>query len=107
MLLFCSCVSKQISNDWSKDQNGCLQLRSRDLADKLVKQNGLMNDAEDNFLKVFGNPDTISQTNDAKILIYYINNMCENNHPLKDSDKCWAEFYFESGRLKSYNFPCE
>lgn len=106
VLLLCSCASKQINNDWNKDQNGCLQLRNKDLANKLIKENALMNGSESNFLKVFGKPDSINQTSDAKILVYYMLSMCENSKPVEDSDKCWAEFHFESGELKSSNFPC-
>ena len=107
MLLYCSCVSKRINNDWSRDKKGCLQLRNRDLANKLIKENGLMNGSADSFLKVFGKPDTVNQKDGAESLVYYMKSMCEDNKPVKDSDKCWGVFYFESRRLTSYNFPCE
>lgn len=95
------------SNDWTKDYWGCLNLRNEKLAKELVKQYDLDNKSQERFLKVFGNPNEKAKKEDFEILIYYFNSICDKNKPTKDSDKCFAKFYFESNKLKLTDFECE
>lgn len=101
------CRSYPEENSWSKDKNGCLQLRSRALADSLIEKYDLKTSSKETFLKVFHTPDTTQQTDNEEVLIYYMQSDCVNGRPVKESDHCWAEFYFKHNKLNGRNFPCE
>ena len=92
---------------WIKDKNGCLGIRNQKLATEMINQYDLMGDAETDFTKVFGQPDTTTEDNGTRTLIYYWGNICENNNPTTGSDKCYAQFYFKKDKLSSTDFICE
>lgn len=95
------------SNDWVKDSIGCLHLRTKVLALKLINENKLMNDTKKKFLDVFKSPNNVENTKEAEILEYYMGNFCENAKPVANSDKCYAKFYFKEGKLAEMHFICE
>lgn len=97
-----------VSNDWIRDKEGCLKLRNIELAHKLIEENNLKNGTKDSFFKVFGIANKVdSSTANEEVLIYYFACVCINNKINMEGDKCYANFYFEKGKLKSEEFICE
>jgi hypothetical protein len=96
-----------LSNRWKKDQNGCMHIRNKELAVKLLNTNGLMNSSKEAFLIVFGSPNETTNLNGADILTYYYGTICEGNKIVPNGDKCYATFYFKDAKLVSTGFPCE
>ena len=96
-----------ISNDWIKDKDGCLKLRNEKLAYKLIAENNLKNSNKADFLKVFGIANKIDSVKNQEVLIYYFDCVCQNGELYENGDKCYANFYFENGRLKTEEFICE
>ncbi|MEO6521201.1 MAG: hypothetical protein ABIN91_05975 [Mucilaginibacter sp.] len=110
LLLFVGCSSNKIGsldNRWSKDTCGCSRIRDTKLADKLLKDYQLMNNTKVAFLNVFGEPDTIKESDGSEVLVYYWGTVCSNNKIIKESDRCYADFYFKDDKLISNSFPCE
>ena len=83
--------NEAIINDWKKDQNGCLKLRTKKLAIELIAKHNLDHSSKEKFI------------NDAEVLVYYFDTLCD----AQEQDKCYAEFYFKSGLLTSTEFLCE
>lgn len=73
----------------------------------MIDEYDLMGDSETDFIKVFGSPDTTTEENDMRTLIYYWGSMCENSKPTTGADKCYAQFYFKKDKLSSTDFICE
>ena len=92
-----------IINDWKKDQNGCLKLRTENLAIELIAKNNLNHSSKEKFINVFGEPNEKRFINDTEVLVYYFDTLCD----AQEQDKCYAEFYFKSGLLTSTEFLCE
>jgi hypothetical protein len=92
-----------IINDWKKDQNGCLKLRTEKLAIELIAKHNLNHSSKEKFINVFGEPNEKKFINDAEVLVYYFDTLCD----AQEQDKCYAEFYFKSGLLTSTEFLCE
>lgn len=106
LMLLYSCKLKP-NPGWIKDKNGCLGIRNQKLAKTMIDQSDLMGSSETDFMKVFGPPDTTTEDNDIRMLIYYWGSMCEQNKPATGADKCYARFYFKKDRLSSTDFICE
>ena len=101
-------VSKLEMNDWQKDKYGCLKLRTKELAEKLIKKNNLYEKRREDFLQVFGEPNKTKQEGDKYvILIYYFDTACRDGKLQKDSDKCYANFYFSNDKLVRDVYLCE
>ena len=92
-----------IINDWKKDQNGCLKLRTENLAIELIAKHNLNHSSKEKFINVFGEPNEKKLINDTEVLVYYFDTLCD----VQEQDKCYAEFYFKSGLLTSTEFLCE
>ena len=92
-----------IINDWKKDQNGCLKLRTEKLAIELIAKHNLNDSSKEKFINVFGEPNEKKFINDAEVLVYYFDTLCD----VQEQDKCYAKFYFKSGLLTSTEFLCE
>ena len=92
-----------IINDWKKDQNGCLKLRTEKLAIELIAKHNLNDSSKEKFINVFGEPNEKKFINDAEVLVYYFDTLCD----AQEQDKCYAEFYFKRGLLTSTEFLCE
>ncbi len=102
--------SEQKSNNiikWQKDKNGCLKIRSKKLAEDLLKEHYLKNKSESDFLKVFGLANEKKKSNNQRVLVYYFDSVCNETELLKDGDRCYAEFYFENDLLKNVIYLCE
>lgn len=95
------------NSDWTTDSIGCLGLRTRDLALKMIKQNNLMYNNRVKFINIFKHPNKVEKTKDWEILTYYMGNLCENGHTIPNSDKCYAKFYIKDDRLIDLSFTCE
>ena len=48
--------NETIINDWKKDQNGCLKLRTKKLAIELITKHNLNHSSKEKFINVFGEP---------------------------------------------------
>ena len=94
---------KQNINDWKKDQNGCLKLRTENLAIELIAKHNLNLSSKEKFITVFGEPNEKKLINDTEVLVYYFDTLCD----AQEQDKCYAEFYFKRGLLTSTEFLCE
>lgn len=94
-------------NNWIKDTQGCLKLRSRELADSLIRAHNLESKSIDEFKLVLGLPNEVEVIDKQNILIYYFDCACKDSLILENSDKCYAKFYFENGRNTSRVFICE
>ena len=92
-----------IINDWKKDQNGCLKLRTEKLAIELIAKHNLNHSSKEKFINVFGEPNEKKFINDTEVLVYYFDTLCD----AQEQDKCYAEFYFRRGLLTSTEFLCE
>lgn len=101
-------VSKSEMNDWQKDKDGCLKLRTKELAEELIKKNNLYKKRREDFLQIFGKPNEIKQEgNKYVILIYYFDSSCIEGQLQKDSEKCYANFYFSNDKLVREVYLCE
>lgn len=94
-------------NDWQKDKNGCLKIRTKELAETLIEKYNLKNKTQSEFLNVFGIPNKKEERNNQQVLIYYFDCVCDNGELVEGGDKCYAEFYFENDSLKNEIFLCE
>ena len=100
-------VKSEISNNWKKDKDGCLKLRSKKLAENLIKDYNLNNKYKSDFRKVFGKPNKIEKENNQEVYVYYFDCTCVKGNIVKGSDKCYAEFYFDNDKFKDVIFICE
>lgn len=102
-------VFKFQNNDWKNDVNGCLGLRTLELAEQLIKDHKLLKSPIEEFYELFGKPNEISENNDKTILIYFTENNCQNGLPVQGADKCWIQFEFDKNRLAEIPkvFACE
>lgn len=96
-----------IDNDWKVDSIGCAGLRNPDLAKKLININNLEHKSISNFEVVFGNPNEIRESFLEKTYVYYYSSFCKDGKLVKNSDKCYAEFYFINSNFESVSFICE
>ena len=64
-----------IINDWKKDQNGCLKLRTEKLAIELIAKHNLNHSSKEKFITVFGEPNEKKLINDAEVLVYYFDTL--------------------------------
>lgn len=117
-IIFLSCNhgakrnSNELSNgfltgDWANDKCGCHGLRNRELAIKLIDENALKNSSREKFLGVFNRPDTVKNSEDGQMLVYYFNSHCKDGKILSESDRCYANFYFKRNKLIFTDFICE
>lgn len=98
----------QFENEWKKDNLGCKKKRSIALQEKLLNENHLKNSTIEEFEKTFGKPNEIETKDNITILIYYTSTICNSNQEvIPDSDKGYANFYFENNRLTKYDNPIE
>ena len=68
--------------------------------DKPKQNEAIINDWKKD---VFGKPNEKKFINDAEVLVYYFDTLCD----AQEQDKCYAEFYFKSGLLTTTEFLCE
>ena len=101
--------NETIINDWKKDQNGCLKLRTKKLAIELMYSAKYI-PAKTPHPSVMTHDNKDSDkfhmkklAIDAEVLVYYFDTLCD----VQEQDKCYAEFYFKSGLLTSTEFLCE
>ena len=92
--------NEAIINDWKKDQNGCLKLRTEKLAIELIAKHNLNHSSKEKFIKFLENPMKKKFINDAEVLVYYFDTLCD----VQEQDKCYAEFHFKSGLLTLTEF---
>ena len=106
-LLLTSCISRVPDADWHKDEYGCLKLRTKELAEKLVSNNKLMNSTKEDFLQVFNTPNVIEHNEKGEVWVYYMDTICADGKLIPEGDKCYADFSFTNNKLTAINFPCE
>lgn len=94
-------------SNWVKDSIGCLNLRTKELATKLINSNNLLHDTKTKFLDIFKSPNKIETIRGIEILTYFMGNFCEAGKPIENTDKCYAKFYFKNNRLSDTSFSCE
>lgn len=93
-----------IKNDWIKDKNGCLKLRTEKLADSLINKYHLYSKSQKEFIKIFGEGNY--KTNNE--IYYYFDSECTNYDQIeKNSDKCVFIFEFKKNLLYRYYQSCE
>lgn len=63
---------------WIQDTNGCIHLRTPELADSLIEKYDLLHKSKSDFLSVFGKPNEILNTKEKTYWRYYIESVCEN-----------------------------
>lgn len=97
------------TNDWKRDKEGCLRLRSLGLAEELINKNDLLNKSKEKFLSVFGEPNDMIEDESISKLIYYIENVCKEGVPIRNADRCWIQFDFYNDELIQIPkvFACE
>lgn len=102
-------IQEQVTlmNDWQKDKNGCLKIRNKELAERLVTENALRSKTKKDFVKIFGEPNQTESEQEQFVLIYFFDCVCQDNEPIKGGDKCYARFYFKQDRLNLEEFICE
>ena len=69
--------NETIINDWKKDQNGCLKLRTKKLAIELIAKHNLNHSSKEKFINVFGEPNEKKFINDTEVLVYYFDNILD------------------------------
>ena len=99
--------SNNHKNNWKRDSKGCLKLRNKKLADSLIKKYDLEQKTIEEFKQVFGDPNDKKIMDTQNILIYYFDCICKDDVIVKDSDKCYAEFYFKNEKLVDKIYICE
>jgi hypothetical protein len=92
---------------WIQDSLGCLNKRNMDLAEEMIHENGLENSSVMEFKKLFGKSNETNHDGSVVTFIYYWGAPCHNNSIKKNSDKCYAKFVFDKGRLIDRSYPCE
>lgn len=116
IVLSCSCdngikkpvvITKEL-NDWGKDRDGCMKLRSKELAKKLIKEYQLMHKTKSDFINVFKEPNSLKKDGDKTVVLtYYFDAICDNDKIIEGSDRCYANFYFTNDKFLSEEFICE
>jgi hypothetical protein len=112
LMSFFSCKRKDtnynsIVNDWKIDSIGCNGLRNPNLANKLIGENKLEGKNVNDFEIIFGKPNEIRESFLEKTYVYYYSSFCKDGKLVKNSDKCYAEFYFINSNFESVGFICE
>ncbi|GAA5090327.1 hypothetical protein GCM10023210_16270 [Chryseobacterium ginsengisoli] len=78
-----------------------------DLAEKMIHEGSLENSSISEFKKLFGKSNETKYDGSLVTFIYYWGSVCHNNSIQKNSDKCYAKFVFDKGRLIDRGYPCE
>ena len=114
LFLLTSCFRGQKNNDENNkeveipviirvqdnDSINCLHLRTLELAlADLITTNNLLGKSTNEFIKVFGKPNRITEDNAEKHLIYYAKSFCEADKFTKGADRAWAQFDFKNDTL--------
>lgn len=86
-------------NDWQKDYEGCLNLRTLQYAKILIEDNNLLGKSTNEFINVFGKPNKIEEYDNKVYLIYFMHSVCEEGKKVEGADECWVDFYFENDKL--------
>ena len=92
---------------WIEDSLGCMNKRNMDLAEKMIYENHLENSSVSEFKNIFGKSNDTKYDGSVVTFIYYWGAPCNNNSISKNSDKCYAKFVFDKGRLIDRSYPCE
>lgn len=87
---------------WIQDTNGCIHLRTPELADSLIEKYDLLHKSKSDFLSVFGKPNEILKTKEKTYWRYYIESVCENEILIEEADKSWIDFVFIHDTLINY-----
>lgn len=87
---------------WIQDTNGCIHLRTPELADSLIEKYDLLHKSKSDFLSVFGKPNEILNTKEKTYWRYYIESVCENEILIEEADKSWIDFVFIHDTLINY-----
>lgn len=106
-ILSCTChTSYQENEDWTKDSIGTLNLRSKELAEKIIKEHSLYRKCSSKFICVFGKPNCRETTLFTDKLIY-IERMGGDFIPNANRDTCFISFNFKMGRFVGIDESCE
>jgi len=97
----------EVGKRWQQDVDGCLKIRSKKLAQSIIKDYNLNGKSVQYFLKIFGSANCIKYLDNKVILIYYFDSVCKENNPVKNGDKCYAKFYFENNKFYKDIYLCE
>jgi hypothetical protein len=98
---------KGIAQRWRQDSLGCENFRSKLIAEDLLDSFSLMNKSENEFLQVFGKPNSSNRlASDEVLYIYYFDSKCKSNVLIDTADYCIANFIFKSNKLAYKNFIC-
>ncbi|MCT2408885.1 hypothetical protein NZD88_15170 [Chryseobacterium antibioticum] len=99
--------TKKNNSFWTKDSLGCMNKRNMDLAEEMISQNNLENCSISEFKNIFGRSNETKYDGSIVTFIYYWGSACHNNSIQKNSDKCYAKFVFDRGKLIDRSYPCE
>lgn len=97
----------KINSAWIEDSLGCTNKRNDILAEKMINGNKLENTSIEEFHTIFGKSNETEHDGSIVTFIYYFGSACTNNSLQKKSDKCYARFVFDKGRLIDRSYSCE
>lgn len=100
-------VSYTTDKEWSKDSVGTLNLRSKALAEKIIKKYSLHDEGADTFIKVFGRPNMRKKTLFTDDLIYFFGMGDGVAEHAAERDTCFIIFHFNMNRFCKISEVCQ
>ena len=96
------------TDEWKKDSLGCLKLRTKRKAEKIIEMLTRDRIDEKKLYQNLGKPNEIKKTPDGGyVLTYYFDSVCRNGKLVNGSDKCYANIYMLFDVYKSVDYIYE
>ena len=85
---------------WKRDSCGCLKMRTTQMADSIITNNGLVAKDTLAFIAHMGKYNKKENNQEGFVLIYYIKSICLDGAIDDNADKSWIRFPFNrDGKL--------
>ncbi len=99
-------IDSTIAVLWQLDSLGCQGIRSKSMAQSLLKHIEGDSITLENFLSVLGTANKTMINNKKTTLCYFFNSVCQHNRLSDESDRCFAMFIFKRNIFSHAQFIC-
>ena len=100
-------VSYTIDKEWTKDSIGILNLRSKALAEKIIKKYSMYDEGVETFIKVFGRPNMRKKTLFTDDIVYFSGMGGEVAENAEGRDTCFIIFHFNLNSFCELREVCQ